>query len=250
MEKLNIISEIGINHNGDFRRIEELIRQSKAGGADYAKFQVYNSEKVFGDDSRSHNEFTQTELEIVAEMCDVYGIEFMASVFDIERFQWCEQLLMPTYKLASRTVANYKVDKDDTHLIDEIIATGKPVIASLGMQEVGAPLPFKDADNVRYLNCISKYPTMYSDYQNFIYDGKIAGYSDHACGISYALYNITKGARIIEKHFTLNKGMDGNDHIGSMNLDELKILREYGQELCSIDAIIKAQPHITREDWK
>ena len=72
----------------------------------------------------------------------------------------------------------------------------------------------------------------------FDYTGKLCGYSDHACGISYALFNIAEGASIIEKHFTLNKGMDGNDHIGSMDVNELKILREYGQELCTINAIL------------
>jgi sialic acid synthase SpsE len=248
MGKLNIISEIGINHNGDFRRIEELIRQSKAGGADYAKFQVYNSKTVFGDDSRAHNEFSQKELSIVAEMCDVYGIEFMTSVFDIERFRWCEQLNMKTYKIASRTVARYGLNKADTHLIDEIIATGKPLIASLGMMtHPDMVLPFQDEDNVTLLNCISKYPTMYSDYKNFKYDNKVTGYSDHACGIGYALYNISKGARIIEKHFTLNKGMDGNDHIGSMNLEELKILREYGDQLKMVDTIVKANTYLSDE---
>ncbi len=237
MEKLIIISEIGINHNGDFRRIEEMIRQSKAGGADVAKFQVYDSQKVFGDDSRSHNEFTEDDLTTTAEMCDAYGIEFMASVFDIEKFKWCENLNMSTYKLASRTVANYGEDKDDTQLIDKIIGTGKPVIASLGMWSHDKVPPF-DAKNVTYMNCISQYPTMYSYYKRFDYEGKLCGYSDHACGIDYALFNISNGATIVEKHFTLNKGMDGNDHIGSMDLSDLKILREYGQALCNINAML------------
>ena len=59
---MKIISEIGINHNGDFRKIEELIRQSAIGGADYAKFQLYDSKRVFGDESRKRNEFTSTAL--------------------------------------------------------------------------------------------------------------------------------------------------------------------------------------------
>ena len=233
---MKIISEIGINHNGDFRKMEELIRQSSIGGADYAKFQVYDSQKVFGDDSRAHNEFTYDELAITAEMCDVYGIEFMASVFDIEKFEWCEDLKMKSYKIASRTIANL-LDKDDKHLIESIIKTGKPVIISLGMWE-GNTLPYSAYPNVRYMNCISNYPTMYQHFKRFQYDTKKVGYSDHACGISYALFNIAEGASIIEKHFTLNKGMDGNDHIGSMDVNELKLLREYGQELCTINAIL------------
>ena len=61
------------------------------------------------------------------------------------------------------------------------------------------------------------------------------------------MWNISKGARIIEKHFTLNKGMDGNDHIGSMNLEELKILREYGDQLKMVDTIVKANTYLSDE---
>ena len=73
---IKIISEIGINHNGDFRKIEELIRQSKIGGADYAKFQLYNSVRVFGDESRKQNEFTFKQVRQIKDICDNYGITF------------------------------------------------------------------------------------------------------------------------------------------------------------------------------
>ena len=81
--QMKIISEIGINHNGDFRLIEELIRQSALGGADYAKFQLYDSKRVFGDDSRKRNEFTYRQVSQIKEICEAYGIGFFASVFDI-----------------------------------------------------------------------------------------------------------------------------------------------------------------------
>ena len=66
---LKIISEIGINHNGDFRLIEELIRQSSIGGADFAKFQLYDSVRVFGDDSRKKNEFSFEQVKLIKEIC-------------------------------------------------------------------------------------------------------------------------------------------------------------------------------------
>jgi sialic acid synthase SpsE len=94
-------------------------------------------------------------------------------------------------------------------------------------------LPFINK-NVFYFNCISKYPTSILDLKNvnFLpYQNNIVGYSDHSYGIASCLNQIAKGASIIEKHFTLNKGMVGNDHVGSMTLDELKILRELGDQI-------------------
>lgn len=224
---LIIISEIGINHNGDFRRIEELIRQSEEGGADYAKFQLYSSQRVFGDDSRKKNEFTFEQVKDIKGICDYYNIEFFASVFDSEKLEWCENIGVNIYKIASRTVLK------EPELCKEIIATRKPVYASLGFWNKTS-LPFISS-NVKYFNCISKYPTSSLDYADFNYDHNIIGFSDHSYGIAYALYNISKGAQVIEKHFTLNKGMDGNDHIGSMNLDELANLRQYGNQLFNIN---------------
>ena len=224
--KMKIISEIGINHNGDFRKIEELIRQSKIGGADYAKFQLYSSVRVFGDESRKQNEFTFKQVRQIKDICDNYGITFFASVFDEEKLEWCEKLDVELYKVASRTVVK------EPELCKQIVATKKPVYISLGFWEENG-LPF-EGDNIKYLNCISKYPTSVLDFKNFEYNDKIVGLSDHSYGVSYALYNIAHGAKVIEKHFTLNKGMNGNDHIGSMTLEELKLLREYGDQFESI----------------
>ena len=221
-----IISEIGINHNGDFRKIEELIRQSKAGGADYAKFQLYDSIRVFGDESRKQNEFTFKEVEKIKRICDFYKITFFASVFDEEKLGWCEALDVGLYKIASRTVVK------EPELCKRIISTQKPVYTSLGFWE-DEVLPFQ-GENIKYLNCISKYPTSILDFKKFEYNDKIVGLSDHSYGIAFPLYNLAQGARVIEKHFTLNKGMPGNDHIGSMNFKELRLLREYGDQVESI----------------
>lgn len=226
MSRLKIISEIGINHNGDFRRIEELIRQSSIGGADYAKFQLYSSQRVFGDDSRKQNEFTFDQVKQIQQICNHYDIEFFASVFDEERLEWCEELRVNLYKIASRTVVK------EPELCKRIINIGKPTYASLGFWDK-KELPFKE-ENVKYFNCISKYPTSCLDYKHFSYNDKVLGFSDHSYGISYAIYNISHGAKIIEKHFTLNKGMDGNDHIGSMDVEELKSLKKYGNQIYNI----------------
>ena len=234
---MKIISEIGINHNGDFRKMEELIRQSSIGGADYAKFQLYNSVRVFGDESRKKNEFNFEQVKTLKEICDYYNIEFFASVFDEEKLEWCEDIGVNLYKIASRTVVKEK------QLCESVIKTKKPVYMSLGFWEGNNDphfsLPF-EGSNIKYLNCISKYPTSYSHLEKFSYThDKIVGLSDHSYGIAYALHNISLGAKVIEKHFTLNRSDIGNDHIGSMDLNELKLLREYGNQLEGIYTKIK-----------
>mgnify|MGYP005995030745 FL=1 len=227
---MKIISEIGINHNGDFRKIEELIRQSAIGGADYAKFQLYDSVRVFGDESRKRNEFTFNQVREIRDICDAHGIEFFASVFDEEKIEWCEKLDVSLYKIASRTVVK------EPELCEKIIDIGKPVYVSLGMWEHDF-LPF-DYDNVKYFNCISRYPTSFLDFEKFAYDDKVVGFSDHSYGPAYALYNIAHGAKVVEKHFTLNKGMDGNDHIGSMDVSELRLMKEFGQQFDNINRVV------------
>jgi sialic acid synthase SpsE len=223
---LKIISEIGINHNGDFRLIEELIRQSSVGGADFAKFQLYDSMRVFGDDSRKKNEFTFAQVKLIKEICDAYDIEFFASVFDEEKINWCQELKVNYFKIASRTL------KKEPALTKTIVDTGVETFISLGQwdQEV---LPYRES-NVRYFNCISKYPTSVlelskNSYRN--YDSTIIGFSDHSYGIANCLHHISLGANYIEKHFTLDKSASGNDHIGSMDLNELKLLSELGRQI-------------------
>ena len=223
---MKIISEIGINHNGDFKKIEELVRQSSEGGADYAKFQLYDSKRVFGDESRKKNEFTYEQVKLIKDMCDAYNIEFFASVFDEEKLSWCLDLDVNCFKIASRTVVK---EKD---LCRKIIALKRKTFVSLGFWE-NSELPFNDT-HLHYFNCISKYPTSTLDFKSHKfrnYSEKVVGYSDHSYGIGNCLYHISKGASYIEKHFTLNKSMTGNDHLGSMNLDDLKRLRVAGDSI-------------------
>jgi sialic acid synthase SpsE len=221
---VKIIAEIGINWNGEMKLIEELIRQAKIGGASTAKFQLYDSVRLFGDDSRKKYELSYQQAKQAKQLCDVYEIDFLASVFDDERLGWCEKMNVNSYKIASRTL------KHDPELCQRIVRLGKPVLASLGMWKMGVHLPFLE-NNVRYLHCISKYPTSACDLEKPILDERVIGVSDHSYGIGFALYAIAHGARVVEKHFTLEKSAQGNDHVGSMDLRELKHLREYGDLL-------------------
>ncbi len=91
--------------------------------------------------------------------------------------------------------------------------------------------------HIKYFNCISKYPTSFLAIKKFYYNKDIVGFSDHTYGVGYSLYNISRGAKIVEKHFTLNKSMEGNDHIGSMDLKDLRQLRDVGNQLYNVASI-------------
>ena len=129
---MEIIAEIGQNHNGDMQIARRLIAEAKAAGAAVAKFQVYDARALFpkeGNEWFDYNcktELSRTDVETLARDCEREGIEFMASVFDVARVAWLEAVGMRRYKLASRSVK-------DRELIEAVTRTGKPVLVSLGM---------------------------------------------------------------------------------------------------------------------
>src|SRR5258707_7293703 len=128
---MEIIAEIGQNHNGDMALARRLIAEAKAAGASVAKFQVYDARALFPKDGNPwfdyncRTELSRNDIEEVAAECARLGIEFMASVFDTERIAWLEAVGMRRYKIASRSV-------NDSSLIEAISATGKRIVVSLG----------------------------------------------------------------------------------------------------------------------
>lgn len=228
---MEIFAEIGQNHNGDMELATRLIREAKAGGADVAKFQVYEARSLFPRennpwfDYNCQTELTRSQVEFLAKECTDAGIEFMASVFDIERISWLEEVGVRRYKVASRSIR-------DRELINALTATGKPLVVSLGMWgEEQFPL-IDSAAPVEFLYCVSKYPTLPRDVHLASVDFDLyAGFSDHTIGLVAPMAAFARGARIIEKHFTLDKTMYGPDHEGSMTPDELNELHRYRTEL-------------------
>jgi sialic acid synthase SpsE len=227
-----VIAEIGINHNGNIHLAHELIRQARIAGADIAKFQFYDPYKIFGPQGSHPNaealaqaltvQFNFEDAKRLKGWCDEEGIEFMASVFDLERFEWTRALGVTRHKIASRAAQN-------DELCRRIFATGQDVFISIGFWEQPG-VPYEEP-NARYLYCVPKYPCDYSDIRlpaSFA-DSVYEGFSDHTIGIEASLVAIGRGARIIEKHFTLNKGLAGPDHICSLTPDELSTLCQYGR---------------------
>ena len=221
--KVTIISEIHPQHHGSMSELKRMILQSKIGGADYIKLQLYNSQKLFNNNLRKYLEISQEELKEITEYSRNIGIEPMASIFDEEKIKWCEELEFKVYKIASVTVQNQK-------LCEKIISLKKPVIVSLGMYDFEKKgKPFEDK-NISYLYCVSKYPTNLSEikmpnFKNSLFEG----FSDHTIGIGACLFAVSRGAKIIEKHFSLNKSLNcetEKTHVCSMNMEDLKSLRE------------------------
>lgn len=223
---MEIIAEIGQNHNGDIELARRLICAAKGGGADVAKFQLYDARSLFPKegnpwfDYNCTTELSRDDVERLSRTCDEVGIEFMASVFDVERLAWLEEVGVKRHKLASRSVR-------DKALVDAMAATGKPVLMSLGMWDEAEFPPFPN-DKVNYLYCISKYPTPLEELHLSKIDfSRYAGFSDHSIGISAAVAALARGAGVIEKHFTLDKTMYGPDHEGSMTPGELRQLANF-----------------------
>ena len=224
---VEIIAEIGQNHNGDMDLAKEMIRTAKDYGADVAKFQLFDPEKIFTDksdpwyDYNRKTELTEEAVKCLADECEKVGIEFMASVFDVERVSWLERIGVKRHKVASRSIR-------ETELIDAMCKTGKPLLVSLGMWDSPEFPVIKTAADVGFLYCVSEYPTDIRrlnfasvDFERYL------GFSDHTVGVLAPMAAMARGARIIEKHFTLDKGMYGPDHKGSMTPDELTQIHEF-----------------------
>jgi len=220
---IRIIAEIHPQFLGSIDELKRVILQSKLGGADYVKVQLYSSKKLFNNLDREYLEISKIELKEIKSFSDNHGIKLTASIFDEEKLDWCEQLDFPLYKIASRTLS------EDKKLCEKIISTNKETIISLGMYDVSQGIPYKK-DNIKYLYCVSKYPTELTDidmpdFKNSFFDG----FSDHTIGIAACLFAASKGAKILEKHFSNYKNLNvatQQAHTCSMNFNELSQIRE------------------------
>lgn len=217
------IAEIGLNHNGNFDLSYELIKQAKLAGADIAKFQL-----GWRQEEGEINHMDMTILNKLKRWSDYFEIEFMVSIFTEEAFDMDKKLDFKRYKIASRTL------KDNMELSGKIVAEKKETFVSLGMWGKDE-MPFEGSDNVKYLWCKSKYPAEPSDMvdlpKDFI-NSSYDGYSDHTIGIETALIAVSRGADIIEKHFTLDKSDTTiRDHALSATPDEFRVLTAIGRDI-------------------
>lgn len=217
------IAEIGLNHNGNFGLIYELVRQAKYAGADIAKFQL-----GWRSGEGEMNRITPDVLDHIVRCCAHWEIEPMVSVFTPEAWEMARKAPFKRFKIASRTVI------DMPELVEEILAEGKQTFISLGMWK-GDGVPFASATNVKYMWCKSAYPAYPWDLAELPKDFRTtpyAGYSDHSIGLDVPLLAIARGATVIEKHFTLDKSDTTiRDHALSATPDEFATLVRIGRAM-------------------
>ena len=240
-----IIAEIGVNHNGDVNLAKKMIKSASECGVDAVKFQTFKSEDLVTENAKTAdyqqknaNEDSQfemlkkleltfddfKELKCYASKCNVM---FISSPFDIKSVDLLENLNVSLFKLGSGELNNFE-------LIDYVQKTDKPMILSTGMatlEEIKETYDFiENKDNLIMLHCITGYPTSFEEANlNFIktlqseFDVPI-GFSDHSPGIELPIAAVALGACVVEKHFTLDKTLDGPDHKASLNPVEFKAM--------------------------
>jgi len=251
-----VIAEVGNNHNGSFDRAIELIDQARAAGADCAKFQMRHLDEVYRKRSLlQEGEDLGTEYIVdllnrfnlgvedhrrLADYCRQSGILYLCTPWDATSTDALERLRVPAYKVASADLTNVP-------LLGRLVRTGKPLILSTGMctsGEIGAAASYLNANQTPFvlLHCNSTYPAPLHDINLRWIDRlrqlhPLVGYSGHERGISVSLAAVALGACVIERHFTLDRNMEGPDHAASLTQSELSQLvtgiREIEQALGS-----------------
>ena len=227
MKNVYIISELCGQWGGSLRRAEQMILQSKLAGADAVKVQLYDTYRMPGENREiwEHLSMTHEQFLRLKSFADGLHIDFFASAFHRDRFQWILDTDIEINKIASMSIGH------DLELCREMIDTGMFTYCSLGGWEK-EEYPFED-ENVKYFHCVSKYPHTLEEAIGLMpqeFDERLVGYSDHVIGIEACKEAVRRGARVIEKHFTTDKNLQCKTegaHTCSMTMNELQELRNF-----------------------
>lgn len=246
MAKVLIIAEAGVNHNGNLELAKKMAQTAKECGADIVKFQTaklsslvtksagmadYQKENI--GQAMTQKEMlrklllTYGQFEELSAFCQKIGIEFLSTPFDLESIDFLQKLGCRLWKIPSGEITNLPY-------LRSIAKTGKDVILSTGMSQLGEIRDAKriltenGAGDITILHCNTQYPTPMEDVNlkamltiKEELDVPV-GYSDHTQGIEVSIAAAALGAVVIEKHFTLDRTMDGPDHKASIEPEELK----------------------------
>lgn len=245
---ITIIAEAGVNHNGSLDTALSLVERAREAGADCVKFQTFRAENVVSRraEKAAYQKVTtgqnDSQLEMVKKLelpfdafwklknrCDQIGITFLSTPFDLESITFLDTLDMPFWKIPSGEVT-------DLPYLLAIAKTGKPVVMSTGMceeEEIQAAIEVLKGNGtprITLLHCNTEYPTPYGDVNlramqamRGRFDLEM-GYSDHTPGIEIPVAAAAMGAKVLEKHFTLSRNMEGPDHKASLEPEELKAM--------------------------
>lgn len=248
--KTLIIAEAGVNHNGDMAIARQLIAAAKSAGADIVKFQTFKTGSLVTKSAdkaeyqksttgASENQFdmirklelSQADHEMLIDECQRQGIRFFSTAFDTESFDMLVSMGLDQVKIPSGELTNLPLLRYMTRL-------GMPVMLSTGMATLGEieaaieeiELAGTPRDRITVLHCTTEYPAPMEDVNlRAMASMKAAlgvevGYSDHTPGIEIPIAAVALGARVIEKHFTLDRTLPGPDHKASLEPHELKAM--------------------------
>lgn len=247
-----IIAEAGVNHNGSLEIAKKLVDKAVEAGVDIIKFQTFKAEKLVSksakqadyqkknnsnnaDDSQYNMlkklELSKQDHQELVDYCKKKGIQFWSTAFDPDSIEYLHTLNLGLWKIPSGEITNYPY-------IKKIAQYHQPVILSTGMcemEDISAAMNVLcengvDRNQITILHCNTEYPTPYEDV-NLLAMQQIrenyqveVGYSDHTKGIEVPIAAVALGASVIEKHFTLDRNMEGPDHKASLEPDELKAM--------------------------
>ena len=271
-DKVIIIAEAGVNHNGNYDLAVKMIHEAKRAGADYVKFQTavpelvistfapkaeYQKETTGADESQLDMcraiHLPLTDYVKLAAICKEEGIGFMSTPFDLVSIDVLEELDMDYWKIPSGEITNLPY-------LRKIASKHRPVIMSTGMcemQEIADALAVLEAggltrDQITLLHCNTQYPTPFADVNLAAMHtiaatfGTKVGYSDHTRGIEVPIAAVAMGAKVIEKHFTLDCNMEGPDHKASLEPHQLKAMVDAIRNV--EEAIGSAEKHATASE--
>lgn len=244
-----IIAEAGVNHEGSMKIAKQLVDEAKEGGADAIKFQTYKANTIASKDSPAywdmtkepttsqyelftkHDTFWKDEMLELKAYCDLVGIEFMSTPFDVASATFLNEM-MDVFKISSSDITNKP-------FIEYMCDFGKPIILSTGashLYEIQEAVSWIEAKGnpLALLHCVLNYPTPNKNANLGMILGlkkafpeMMIGYSDHTLPHDMKVCEMATllGASIIEKHFTHDKTLPGNDHYHAMDKEDLKLFR-------------------------
>ena len=248
MQKVLIIAEAGVNHNGDIETAKLLIDVAAKSGVDFVKFQTFKADKLvstiaqkaeyqnnnIGGNAESQLQMLKklelsedNHLELVG-YCAKKNVKFLSTGFDLESLDFLYSIGVRLFKIPSGEITNLPYLEKVALLADEIImSTGMCDLSEIGealmiLQSVANP-----KTKITVLHCNTQYPTPFSDVNLLAMQtikesfGVEIGYSDHTLGIEVPIAAVALGAKVIEKHFTLDRTLPGPDHAASLEPDEL-----------------------------
>lgn len=250
MSKVYIIAEAGVNHNGSLELALRLIDEAKRAGVDAVKFQTFKAENLVSvraqkaEYQKITTGYDESQLAMIKKLelsyedhiklidyCSERDIAFMSTAFDDDSIEFLRLIDMPYWKIPSGEITNLPY-------LRKIGALGKPILLSTGMANLGEVEAALDVllnvgasrDQITVLHCTTEYPAPLGDVNlkamlsiGAVF-GVAIGYSDHTEGISIPLAAVAMGATVIEKHFTLDKSMEGPDHKASLEPCELRAM--------------------------